>query len=90
MAGVSGSISDALRMHTASLPAGLRGHIVLVGGNTRLQYYILALRRQRPLKPIVVVTEDTVSLSFVAWAWAWLSRECQAYSSGGPSIVPVE
>eukprot|EP00752_Nemacystus_decipiens_P007555 g6749.t1 len=58
--GVSSSVADALRMHTASLPEGLRGHIVLVGGSASLQYYVLALRRQRPLKPIVVVTEDSV------------------------------
>ncbi|CAM9604592.1 unnamed protein product [Pylaiella littoralis] len=58
---VSRSISDALRMHTASLPPALTDHIVLVGGNACLQYYILALRRQWPLKPIVVVTEDTAS-----------------------------
>eukprot|EP00903_Cladosiphon_okamuranus_P006121 g6025.t2 len=59
--GVSSSVTDALRMHTTSLPVGLKGHIVLVGGNACLQYYILALRRQRPLRPIVVVTEDTES-----------------------------
>ncbi|CAM9491410.1 unnamed protein product [Ectocarpus sp. 12 AP-2014] len=61
VAAVSGSISDALRLHSTSLPPNLTGHIVLVGGSADLQYYILALRRQRPLKPIVVITEDTES-----------------------------
>lgn len=57
---VSDSIADALRLHTASLPPNLSGHIVLVGGKGRLKHYILSLRRQRPLKPLVVVTEEKV------------------------------
>ncbi|CAM9992855.1 unnamed protein product, partial [Scytosiphon promiscuus] len=61
VAAVSRNITDALRLHTTSMPPDLSGHIVLLGGNSRLQHYIRAFRRQRPLIPIVVVTEDTVS-----------------------------
>lgn len=57
---VSDSIADALRFHTASTPADLTGHIVIIGGHARLQHYVIALRRQRPNKAIVVVTEDKV------------------------------
>lgn len=64
VAAVSSSISDVLRLHATSLPEELAGHIVLVGGNKCLQYYILALRRLRPFKPIVVVTEDSVRPPF--------------------------
>ena len=57
---ISNDISEALRLHTSSVPPGLSGHIVLVGDRARLEHYIFAMRRQRPHKPIVVVTEEKV------------------------------
>lgn len=72
---VSACISEALRLHTSSLPPGLSGHIVLVGGESRLQHYVVALRRQRPLKPIVVVTDDKVRREW------FLLKTCETIAS---------
>lgn len=55
--GVEESVANVLRVHTSALPPGLSGHIVLVGGHPGLHQYVLALRRQRPFKPVVVVIE---------------------------------
>lgn len=59
------SVANALRIHTSTLPPGLSGHIVLVGGHPGLHHYVLALRRQRPLKPIVVVINNEVKLCLI-------------------------
>lgn len=55
------SISFALKVHTAAIPEDLNGHLVLVGSHPRLQHYVLAIRRQRPHVPLVMVTKDEVS-----------------------------
>lgn len=54
------NISKALKGHTSHLPDALEGHLILVGSHPRLQHYVLALRRQQPQAPIVIVTQDEV------------------------------
>eukprot|EP00752_Nemacystus_decipiens_P004954 g4507.t1 len=54
-------LDDALRVQTAAVPEGLRDHLVIIGAHPRLQYYVVAMRRQRPDVAIVVVTGDKES-----------------------------
>jgi hypothetical protein len=45
----------------AELPADISGHIVLVvNHHYRLEHFIVPLRRLRPAKPVVIVTQDAV------------------------------
>ena len=53
-------LDDAMRVQAAAVPEGLRNHLVIIGAHPRLQYYVVAMRRQRPDVPIVVVTSDKV------------------------------
>lgn len=64
------NISKALKGHTSHLPEGLEGHLILVGSHPRLQHYVLALRRQQPHVPIVIVTQDEVRMGRNAMARA--------------------
>ncbi|CAN0021824.1 unnamed protein product, partial [Ectocarpus fasciculatus] len=54
-------LDDALRVQAAAVPEDLEGHLVIIGAHPRLQYYVAAMRRQRPDVAIVVVTEDKAS-----------------------------
>lgn len=58
--GAHDRISFALKVHRAAIPESLEKHLILVGSHPRLQHYVLALRRQRPDVPVVVVTTDEV------------------------------
>ncbi|CAM9651991.1 unnamed protein product, partial [Ectocarpus sp. 8 AP-2014] len=51
-------LDDALRVQAAAVPEDLEDHLVIIGAHPRLQYYVAAMRRQRPDVAIVVVTED--------------------------------
>lgn len=53
-------LDDALRVQAAAVPEDLKKHLVIIGAHPRLQYYVLAMRRQRPDVAIVVVTNDKV------------------------------
>lgn len=53
-------LDDALRVQAAAVPEGLKDHLVIIGAHPRLQYYVVAMRRQRPDVAIVVVTADKV------------------------------
>lgn len=53
-------LDDAMRVQAAAVPEGLRDHLVVIGAHPRLQYYVVAMRRQRPDVAIVVVTSDKV------------------------------
>lgn len=55
-------LDDALRVQAAAVPEDLEGHLVIIGAHPRLQYYVAAMRRQRPDVAIVVVTEDKASV----------------------------
>lgn len=57
---VSSHLDDAMRVQAAAVPADLEGHLVIIGAHPRLQYYVTAMRRQRPDAAIVVVTPDKV------------------------------
>lgn len=53
-------LDDAMRVQAAAVPEGLTDHLVIMGAHPRLQYYVVAMRRQRPDVEIVVVTSDKV------------------------------